>query len=53
MEEKGFASVVDLKEAEAIIVLVLDCPVGLGLKMESPSLGVGGGDLRELVCIGV
>lgn len=53
MEEKGFAFVVDLKEAEAIIVLVLDCPVDLGLKTESPRLGVGGDDLRELVCIGV
>lgn len=53
VEEKGFAFVVDLKEAEAVFVFVLDCPVDLGLKMESPRLGVGGDDLRALVCIGV
>lgn len=53
MEEKGFAFVVDLKEADANFVLVLDCPLDLGLKMESPRLGIGGDDLRELVCIGV
>ncbi len=50
VDEKGFIPAVDL-EIENGFALVLAVPVELVLKMESPRLGEGDGNLRDSSCV--